>query len=318
MGVGRRVPGTRTRLFHPRSWVTVGVAALSLAASGAGAAAVRAPRSVGLISARSAGSGATLGNCPSSEPVSSLPVFVRTDAALIPDDLWVDANGDVWVTVTAGGHILDFSAGGALRQNFPDPNGPEGIIVTAAGTVVADQLASRVARMAADGHLTPFLKLPNRPKLLPVDGLGFDVQRQRLLIPNSPEGTLLATPLTVASPRRLATGLGRPVAAAIGTDGSIYVAAESRVGLVRVPPNGGAAKRVGTLSNLDEVISAGRLLYTTGAGDGTVRAVDPTTGVDRVLATGGHQLQGLAALPDGRLLVIDSPTHTISFVSPCQ
>jgi streptogramin lyase len=276
------------------------------------------PLSLGLTSARHAGSSAALGNCPPSQPVSSLPVFARTDLSLTPDDLWVDANGEVWVTVTSQGHILDFAASGALRQNFPEPNGPEGIIVTAAGTVVADQLASRVDRMGADGRLTPFLKLPNPHKRLAVDGLGFDVQRQRLLIPNSPEGTLVATPLTMASPHLLATALGRPVAAAIGPDGSIYVAAESKVGLMRVPPNGGPAKRVGTLSNLDEVISDGGLLYTTGAGDKTVRVVDPTTGVDRVLATGGHQLQGLAALPDGRLLLIDSNAHTISFVSPCQ
>ncbi len=221
--------------------------------------AARAPRSLSLTSPRKAGSGAGLGNCPSSEPVSSLPVFARTDPALIPDDLWVSADGDVWITVTVQGHILDFTAGGALRHNFPDPNGPEGIIVTAAGTVVADQIASRVDRVGTDGRLTPFLKLPNRPKRLPVDGLGFDLQRHRLLIPNSPEGTLLTTPLTVASPRLLANGLGRPVAAAIGADGLIYVAAESKVGLVRVR-NGGSVKRVGNLSNLDEVISAGRLL----------------------------------------------------------
>lgn len=237
---------------------------------------------------------------------------------MTPDDLWVDANGDVWVTVTSQGHILDFAASGELRQNFPEPNGPEGIIVTGAGTVVADQLASRVDRMGADGRLTPFLKLPNPHKRLAVDGLGFDVQRQRLLVPNSPEGTLLATSLTVASPHLLASGLGRPVAAAVGPDGSIYVAAESGVGLTRVPANGGAAKRVGRLSNLDEVVSDGGLLYTTGAGDKTVRVVDPTTGADHVLATGGHQLQGLAAMSDGRLLLIDSNAHTISIVSPCR
>ena len=84
-----------------------------------------------------------LGTCPPSQPVSSLPVFARPDLSLTPDDLWVDANGDVWVTVTSQGHILDFAASGALRQNFPDPNGPEGIIVTAAATLVADQ--TRVA-----------------------------------------------------------------------------------------------------------------------------------------------------------------------------
>jgi sugar lactone lactonase YvrE len=256
-----------------------------------------------------------LARCPASEPVSSLPVFART--ATIPDDLTVGANGDVWVTSTDQGHILDLAADGSLRQDLPDANGPEGIIVTPSRTVVAEQRASRLVRLAADGSVTPFLKLPDRSARLPVDGLGFDAQHRRLLIPNSPEGTLLTTPLNVASPRVLATGLGRPVAATVAK-GSIFVAAESKVGLVRVPPHGGAAKRVGTLSNLDEVVAVGGLLYTAGAGDGTIRAVDPTTGVDRVLATGGHQLQGLAALPDGRLLVIDSATRTISFVAPCR
>jgi DNA-binding beta-propeller fold protein YncE len=303
---------------HAVGWAALGRAVLSIAACAAGGIAVNAARAASLTpGAHAASSSSALATCPSSQPVSSLPLFARTDVALIPDDLTVDANGDVWVTVTAQGSILDFKADGTLRQNTPDPNGPEGIVVTADGTVVADQLTSRVDRLGADGRLAPFLKLPNRPKRLPVDGLGFDVQRKRLLVPNSPEGTLLTTPLKRALPRVLATGLGRPVAATVGADGSIYLAAESKVGLVRVPPNGGTAKRVGTLSNLDEALSIRGLLYTTGAGDGTVRAVDPTTGADRVLATGGHQLQGLAALQDGRLLVIDSVTHTISFVSSC-
>jgi sugar lactone lactonase YvrE len=258
-----------------------------------------------------------LASCPASVPIPSLPVFVRTAVGEIPDDLTVDGRGDVWVTVEAQGHIVDFTANGSVRQDMVDSNGPEGIIVVPEGTVVADQLESRVDRLGADLRLTPFLSLPHHPGRLPVDGLGFDPQTRRLLVPNSPNGTLLVTPLTVATPRQLAAGLGRPVAAAIGADGAIYVAAESRVGLWRVPRNGGAPKRVGTVSNLDEVVADGGLLYTTGAGDGTVRAVDPKTGADRVLATGGHMLQGLTALPDGRLLLIDSSTRTLSFVPPC-
>ncbi|HEY6317849.1 MAG TPA: hypothetical protein VI462_08180 [Acidimicrobiia bacterium] len=215
------------------------------------------------------------------------------------------------------GHILEFGADGTLRQDLTDRAGPEGIIVTPNVTVVADQSQSRVDTLEPDGRVVPFLALPNPHHLLPVDGLGFDARRQRLLVPNSPAGTLVSTPLTSPSPRLLASGLGRPVAASVGPDGSLYVAAESKVGLVRIPPNGGAARRVGRLMNLDEVVTAGRLLYTTGAGDGTVRAVDPITGANVVLVTGGRQLQGLTALPDGRLLVISSTTHTISVVPPC-
>jgi streptogramin lyase len=290
--------------------VSVLLAATGVPASASPRAASRPPK------ARAAAS-ASLTTCPAGQQLSALPLFAQPGLTQIPDDLTVDANGDVWVTVEVQGHILRFSSTGALKDDIPDPNGPEGIIVTPTATMVADQLTSRVDRLGPDGRLVAFVKLPNPHHRLGVDGLGFDAQRQRLLIPNSPEGTLLATPITTPAPRLLATGLGRPVAATIGPDGAIYVAAESKVGLVRIPPNGGTPKRVGALTNLDEVVTIGHLLYTTGAGDHTVRAVDPTTGADVVLVTGGHQLQGLEPLPDGRLLVVDSLTHAISFVPSC-
>jgi hypothetical protein len=40
--------------------------------------------------------------------------------------------------------------------------------------------------------------------------------------------------------------------------------------------------------------------------------------MDRALATGGQQLQGLTALPDGRILIADSDPRTISVVTPCR
>ena len=276
-----------------------------------------AGHAAGLPSSARTSSDPALGTCPASQNIASLPVFARTGLTEIPDDLTVDPSGNVWVTIQVQGHILEFAADGTLRQDLPDKAGPEGIIVTPGVTLVANQSLSRVDRLTPDGRLLPFLKLPNPRHLSPLDGLGFDVRRQRLLVPNSPAGTLLTTPLTSPSPRLLASGLGRPVAASVGPDGYLYVAAESKVGLVRIPPNGGTARRVGQLTNLDEVVTAGHLLYTTGAGDGTVRAVDPVTGANSVLVTGGRQLQGLTALPDGRLLVISSVTHTISVVSPC-
>lgn len=296
-----------------RSWVAVGLMTLFVSARGVGAI---PPADVSDSKGQPVSS-AALRTCPASQPLSALPLFAQPGVALVPDDLTVDANGDVWVTVEVQGHILDFSPSGALKQDISDPNGPEGIIVTPSKTVVADQLTSRVDQLLPSGRLVTFTKLPNPHHRLAVDGLGFDVRRQRLLIPNSPEGTLLVSPLARPAPRLVSTGLGRPVAAAIGPDGAIYVAAESKVGLVRIPPSGGTPKPVGSLTNLDEVLTVGHLLYTTGAGDHTVRAVDPVTGANVVLVTGGHELQGLTALPDGRLLVIDSLTHAIAFVRTC-
>ncbi len=297
-----------------RSWALAGLVTLSLGAVGVAST----PAQAASHAAKTQPASSALSTCPASQPLAALSVFARPGIALIPDDLTVDPSGDVWVTVEAQGNILDYAPSGALKQNIPDPNGPEGIIVTPATTVVADQLTSRIDRLEPGGRLVPFLKLPDPQRRMAIDGLGFDAQRQRLLVPNSPAGTFLVTPITKPVPRLLARGLGRPVAATIGPDGAIYVAAESKVGLWRIPPNGGVPKRVGTVTNLDEVVTVGHLLYTTGAGDHVVRAVDPTTGADVVLVTGGQALQGLQPLPDGRLLVIDSTTHAIAYVQTCR
>lgn len=295
-------------------WAFLGLLALALAA---GATALTVAEAPAQVPHGRSGPDPALATCPSAQPISALSVFARTGITRIPDDVWVDSNGNVWVGVEVQGHILKFTPDGVLTQDLPDSGGPEGIVVTPNASVVADQLQSRVDRLQPDGTLVPFLKLPNTHHRLPVDGLGFDARRQLLLVPNSPEGTLYTTPLAAPKPRLIASGLGRPVAAAIGPDGAIYIAAESKMGLLRVPPNGGAAKPVGRITNLDEVVRVGQLLYTTGAGDGTVQAIDPSTGASRVLVTGGQQLQGLAARPDGQLLVISSATHTISVVGAC-
>jgi hypothetical protein len=192
------------------------------------------------------------------------------------------------------------------------------MIVTNQVRLLAEQVTNRIVALGPNGTTTPFLTLPNRTGLPGVDSFNLDVAHHRLLVPNSPEGTLLAVPLDAPNPTELAANLGRPVSATVGPDGALYVAAESPTGLLRVPAGGGSATPVGTLSQLDEVISLGGLLYTIGATDGTVRAVDPTTGTDRVLATGAQQLQGLTALPDGRILIADSGPQTISVVAPCD
>jgi hypothetical protein len=248
--------------------------------------------------------------------MSSLPILAHL--AVTPDDLTTGPNGDLWVSATNEGQILDLNIAGTINQTFPDPNAPEGMIITNQLRLVGEQVPNRIDSLAANGTTTPFLVLPNRTGLPGVDSISLDSVRHRLLVPNSPEGTLLTVPLDAPKPTELAANLGRPVSATVGPDGAIYVAAESPTGLLRVPPGGGPATPVGTLSQLDEVISVGGLLYTIGAADGSVRAVDPTTGMDRALATGGQQLQGLTALPDGRILIADSDPRTISVVTPCR
>jgi sugar lactone lactonase YvrE len=88
-------------------------------------------------------------------------------------------------------------------------------------------------------------------------------------------------------------------------------------GLYRLPPGGGAAQAVGASSQLDDIVSDGKLLYATVVTSGEVLAIDAGTGDFRVLVTGIGSAQGLALLPDGRLAVADSGARVIGAVGRC-
>jgi glucose/arabinose dehydrogenase len=150
-----------------------------------------------------------------------------------------------------------------------------------------------------------------------IDSIALDAPRQRLLLPDSAQGALRVVAVDGGTITTLATGLGRVVAATVGPDGGIYVAAEGTPGLWRVPAGGGSATPVGNLHDLDEVVTAGHLLYVTELADGTVRALDPASGDSRVLATGIGSPQGLAVLRDGRLAVTDSNRGLVLALQPC-
>ena len=243
-------------------------------------------------------------------------MFASVDVA--PDDLGIGPEGNVWVTATKDGVVLELASDGHLLHRFSDPNAPEGIVATDGRVLLAEQNRNRVVTLDQSGTTTPFLDLPNHTANPGVDGLGLDAARQRLLVPDSPNGTLLAAPLAGGAPVTLAVNLGRPVAATVGPDGDIYVASESSPGLFRVPSGGGPATPIGRLSDLDEVIAVDGLLYVAAISDGTVRAVAPSTGADRPLVDGGHELQGLTALPDGRLLLADSATRALTAIDACR
>jgi hypothetical protein len=136
-----------------------------------------------------------------------------------------------------------------------------------------------------------------------------------LLVPDSPNGALLTATLGGAV-STLASGLGRPVgAAAIG--GIVVVAAENSTGLYRVPVAGGSALPLSAVSQADDAIASGALVYVTSLGTREVLAVDPVTGLSRVLVTGIDMPQGVALLAGGRLAVADSASGSIAIFAGC-
>ena len=218
------------------------------------------------------------------------------------------------------GRISKLGSDGSLGSVLADPRGPEGIIPLDDGRlIVAEQRADRVVvmRPPSAAVISTVAQLQPVPGRDGIDSIALDAPRQRLLLPDSAQGALRVVAVDGGAITTLATGLGRVVAATVGPDGGIYVAAEGTPGLWRVPASGGSATPVGNLHDLDEVVTAGHLLYVTELADGTVRALDPASGDSRVLATGIGSPQGLAVLRDGRLAVTDSNRGLVLALQPC-
>lgn len=234
-----------------------------------------------------------------------------------PDDLVQTAGGTIWVSSSEGGTLTDLGLDGRILRQLPDRNAPEGLVALPDGHLrVAEQAANRIDDLAPDGTLSPVIQLTNHTVNTGVDGLGLDADG-RLLVPDSPNGSLLAYAPGGGAPQTLATGLGRPVAAARTAAGELYVAVENAPGLARIGSEGRSIG-VGSNGELDEVVAAGGLLYVGDLTRHELRAVDPASGEERVLVTGSPQLQGLIVLADGRLLLADTTAGVITPVDPCR
>jgi streptogramin lyase len=238
--------------------------------------------------------------------------------ATAPDDVAVDSAGHIWVSSRSAGRIDELGPGGSELASFPDPNGPEGIVALADGrVVVAEQGPNRLVLLdPATGSLSPLVSIPNPTGNFGVDGIALSADGTQLLVPDSPSGRLLEVPIGGGSPIVLASGLGRPVAAGQLGDGTVVVASEGTPGLETAA--GGAVHALGGLSDLDEATPLGGLVYVTALGSGQVDAVDPASGASRVLVTGSPSPQGLAALPGGRLLLVDSTRQALVELPACS
>ncbi|HYL72379.1 MAG TPA: hypothetical protein VEY89_13850, partial [Candidatus Dormibacteraeota bacterium] len=59
------------------------------------------------------------------------------------------------------------------------------------------------------------------------------------------------------------------------------------------------------------------LVYATDLADQSMVVIDPTSGAMRTLVSGAPAPQGLALLPNGNLLLVDSTAQTLVSVRPC-
>ena len=259
-----------------------------------------------------------LAGCGSTVRFSALPVLARLQNA---DDVAIAPDGSIWVS-DATSELEHLSSAGSLLQRIADARAPEGIVVRPDGSLlVAEQRADRVVLLQPD-HSQPeplrtVLQLTLPAGQMGIDGIGYDPTIDTVLVPDAPNGTLIERPVTGGTSTQLASGLGRPVGVALVEDGSFVVTAEDATGLVRIPARGGTQSPVPGVSDADDVVMSGPLAYVTSLGSHQLLAVDLTTLRTRVLVSAVGSPQGLAQLPDGKLVLTDSTTGTIVTLPGC-
>ena len=255
----------------------------------------------------------TLADCAA--PVNRSALHIVHRFSVSPDDIAIDDSGRLWVSAREADQLIGMSPDGSAVSVTTVTGGPEGVAAAGSALYVAQQNVNAIEQV------TPLRRnvvtLPNHTTNAGIDGISVGATSQTLLVPDSPNGTLLEVSLVgPPSPLVIASHLGRPVAATTGPAGVIFVANESSPGLVMVTA-AGAVTEIGGFTDLDEVVAYAGLLYVTELNRHDVVAVDPTSGSSRALAVNLPAPQGLAVTADGTLEIVDATTNTLYSLPAC-
>lgn len=245
---------------------------------------------------------------------------VLTHAGSGPDDVATTTAGDIWLSDTSGGQIIELHDNGTVITTVADAHAPEGIVALPDGKLlVAQQAPDRIDLFdPATRAFTTWLQLHEPAGATGIDGIG--IRGSTVLVPDSASGNLLLVQLSAGdgagAQHVVASSLGRPVGAAPYA-GGVLVVAENEPGLVRVDTGGTHTVGGIRMASLDDVIVRNGLAYVTDLADASLVVVDLSSGMSRALVSGAHSPQGLALLSDGSLLLVDSTTRTLATAPTC-
>lgn len=242
-----------------------------------------------------------------------------------PDDLVFDRKGHLLFSNPHNGTINRLNADGSVTVLLNGLNAPEGLVVLSDGTlIIAEQGFNRILTMGP-GALSPKVlrQLPGLPSTAHckdgVDGIAFDATTNTLIIPDSPSGEVYRLSLDGKTLIPLATGIVRPVGAAVDVQGNIYITDECGGALWRITP-AGQKTQFGNFGMLDDVSidNNGNILVTDL--DPTIHALirfNPVTKVRETLASKGYiEPQGLVLDQRGNIFVADDFADIIVEYTP--
>jgi streptogramin lyase len=175
-----------------------------------------------------------------------------------PDDLVFDPQGRLVFSDFYNGTIKRLNSNGSVTTIISSLPGPEGMVYLSNGTlIIAEQTPNRIVELALGSTVPTLLRnLPGTPSGASckdgVDGIGFDPTTHTLIIPDSPTGNVYRMSLDGKTLQLLASGIVRPVGAAVDAQGNVYIADECGGAVYRITP-GGQTTRIGGFGMPDDV-----------------------------------------------------------------
>jgi DNA-binding beta-propeller fold protein YncE len=158
--------------------------------------------------------------------------------------------------------------------------------------------------------MTLWRAFPNRTGTEGIDGIGPELSNGDIVVPDSPNGVVWRVSADGRTETQIASGMVRPVGAAVDANGRIFVADEGGALWVLDP----ARHRFATLSTPDDVLvgRAGHIFVNT-LGDNAIHELDGQ-GHQVSAITGIQQPQGIALDYADNLIYTDSNTGRIDRV----
>ena len=244
-----------------------------------------------------------LSACPSTAAPGGPQVLLHDLPA--PDDLAFDNDGRLLFSDNKAGTVSALRADGSVERIAGGMSAPEGIVVQADGHIlVAEQGRNRVVAIDPRTHaVSQWRAFLNRTGRDGIDGIGpvlpdRDASGNLLptggdvIVPDSPNGVVWRVSADGKTATQIASGMVRPVGAALGASGRILVADEGGALWVLEP----ARLRFATLPAPDDVVvsRAGHVFVNT-LGDNAIHELDPR----------GHQLSVISGIQQPQGIALD-------------
>ena len=247
-------------------------------------------------------------------PVITNPqIITLADHLSQPDDLLLAPDGSIFLSDVGDGTVRQYTQAGGLQLLLSGLNEPEGMVLLPDGSlIIAEQGKNRLIRYDLGTQaVTPFLELRNTTGQAGVDGLAWDAASQTIILPDSPNGTVLRFSPDTKTVTQIASGFTRPTGAWVELDGSILVVDEYGNSLDRIHPDG-SLEKLGGYSTPDDVIEDGSgNIFVVTLGDNAVHYISGITHQDAVLTRQVGGPQGIIFDAHGNLIVADPGNHRL-------